>query len=565
MSWELRYNLGIPTNLAPGNFNNLTSTTASIADSIDFLTGNPTGIGISYTASPDNVFQNAGFSGVGVADLSWCSTPAALADAHYISVAGNWAALTLTGLTVGATYIVKCASSTTATGRVTSWRVNGGTSQDLASYDATNSQPNNSVGLTFTFTATATTAVIEYTRAASSSGNSYANALLVTNASSTVSADATVASGATLNYSTVGLGTITSAVLSDGTNTLTLTSVTDTTALVPALANNLQYCLFGTVTLTVSDGTNSASTMLTLNPPAGYSKVSLLTGFVTDVNSFLYNYGGTPQVGDQFVWNSTALILNSDGTFTATADGSYPVYGISSADGLMQSFNIIVGTFSTTVSSVGGPANGTYHQGDNLDFDVTFDYAVAISTTGGVPFVAIQLSGAVVQASYLSQPSSTVLRFRYIVQLGDTAPTGITIGSAIQANGGSITNQNGTGGVDLTLNNVPSFSAVIIEGSTTGPLGAGGVLQTAPVKLSLIKGQVVLYALINTDQDSAVNGAVIEGSDDLVTWYPITVGSVTGGIPLLLQAKPIFEYQRLKLTNGSVAQTTLSTRLSFTY
>ena len=167
-------------------------------------------------------------------------------------------------------------------------------------------------------------------------------------AGASVSADAAITPGATLAFTATGFGgAITSATLTDGSsNVLTLTGITlvsgdNWTATVPALGDQA-YALFGSTTLTVGDGVDTATVGVTLNAPANHAVTTLTSGFATDATTYLYNYTGTPAVGDQFVYPNTILTLNADGTFTTTDSGDFLIHGIDATDGQMQGFNLIV-------------------------------------------------------------------------------------------------------------------------------------------------------------------------------------------------------------------------------
>jgi|GEM_PF-2537880 len=115
-----------------------------------------------------------------------------------------------------------------------------------------------------------------------------------------------------------------------------------------------------------------------------------------------------------------------------------------------------------TITSVSVPANATYSVGQNLDFTVNFDEAVAVDTTGGTPYIALSLNtGGAVQTTYLSGSGSTALVFRYMVKAADHDPDGIGVGAHIQLNGARITNSGGADAA-LMLNGVGSTSGVLI-------------------------------------------------------------------------------------------------------
>lgn len=116
-----------------------------------------------------------------------------------------------------------------------------------------------------------------------------------------------------------------------------------------------------------------------------------------------------------------------------------------------------------TITSVSVPSHGTYTTGQNLDFTVHFDEVVTLDTTGGTPYVALTFStGGTTHAAYVSGSGTSSLVFRYTVQAGENDADGITVGTAIILNGGSIKDSTGNDAT-LTLNNTGSTAAVLVD------------------------------------------------------------------------------------------------------
>ena len=116
-----------------------------------------------------------------------------------------------------------------------------------------------------------------------------------------------------------------------------------------------------------------------------------------------------------------------------------------------------------TITSVSVPSNGTYIAGQNLNFIVNFSAVVTINTGGGSPFIPITLNtGGTVNASYVSGSGTSAITFRYTVASGNADPDGISIGSSISLNGGTIKDA-ATNNAILTLNNVGSSTSVLVD------------------------------------------------------------------------------------------------------
>lgn len=151
--------------------------------------------------------------------------------------------------------------------------------------------------------------------------------------------------GDVINFNTTGLGTLTSWTLSDGTNTNNLLAGGDNNATIPALAGGqVPRILTGTVTLTVGDGTTTAATQFTLEPPTGYSMTTLAAGYQTGPGSYLNGYTGTIEVSAQFFWETADFnFFDNVGGFEMVAAGTSTIYGVAPSDGLMESAVITTG------------------------------------------------------------------------------------------------------------------------------------------------------------------------------------------------------------------------------
>jgi hypothetical protein len=62
---------------------------------------------------------------------------------------------------------------------------------------------------------------------------------------------------------------------------------------------------------------------------------------------------------------------------------------------------VLVDGVAPTITSVIGPAAGTYIVGQNLDFTVQFSEAVAVDTTGGTPQLVLTIGSTTRYATYV--------------------------------------------------------------------------------------------------------------------------------------------------------------------
>lgn len=112
------------------------------------------------------------------------------------------------------------------------------------------------------------------------------------------------------------------------------------------------------------------------------------------------------------------------------------------------------------VLSVGVPADGTYHIGQNLTFTVNFNSVVNVT---GAPEITVTVGVQPRQAGFTSGSGSKTLTFTYSVFSGDQDTDGIALPASILLNGGTIKDNLNANAV-TTLNNVPSTAGVLVNG-----------------------------------------------------------------------------------------------------
>lgn len=260
-------------------------------------------------------------------------------------------------------------------------------------------------------------------------------------------------------------------------------------------------------------------------------------------NTLVFKY--TVQAGDASAdldfQSTAALRMNGALISNNTSDLALltlPTAG--GADSLGGRSNIVVDGVVPVVTNVQAPTDGTYIIGQNLDFTVNFSENVVVDSTGGVPRIAVTLdTGGTAYAEYVSGSGGSALVFRMTVASGQLDSNGVTLGSAVQLNGGAIRDSAGNDTV-VTLNAVASTANVNVDGvvptvvSVSTPLegsykagdvlsftvNASEALQTGalPPRLVLDVGGVTRYA-------TYVSGS---GSAGLVFQYIVQAGDNDG-------------------------------------
>lgn len=93
-----------------------------------------------------------------------------------------------------------------------------------------------------------------------------------------------------------------------------------------------------------------------------------------------------------------------------------------------------------------------------LNFTVNMSEAVNVTTTGGTPYIDIDVGGVARQAAYAGGSGTAALTFSYTPQAGDLDLDGIAVQSPVQLSGGAIADLNGN----------PQTSLVFTPPTTTG-------------------------------------------------------------------------------------------------
>jgi hypothetical protein len=251
----------------------------------------------------------------------------------------------------------------------------------------------------------------------------------------------------------------TSGVLVDGVAP-TITSVTGPAAGTYIVGQNLDFTVVFSEAVAV---TGTPQLQLTIGSATRYATYQSGTGTSTLVFSYPVQSGDLDT--DGIAVASTSIDLNG-GTIT-DVPGNNAVLTFTPPD----TSSVLVDGVAPTITSVTGPAAGTYIVGQNLDFTVVFSEAVVVT---GTPRLQLTIGSTTQYATYQSGTGTSTLVFSYPVQSGDLDTDGIAVAStSIDLNGGTITDVPGNNAV-LTFT-PPDTSSVLVDGvaptitSVTGP------------------------------------------------------------------------------------------------
>ena len=173
--------------------------------------------------------------------------------------------------------------------------------------------------------------------------------------------------------------------------------------------------------------------------------------------------------------------------------------------------SVLVDGTPPTITLVTPPANGTYSDGQSLNFTLVFNKAVTLSGSGARLLLTIGSSN--VYATYISGSGTNSLLFRYIVQSSDSDSDGITLSSPLDLNGGTLKDAfNNSASLVFTP---PTMTSVLVDAtppyilSVTGPSNATYIASqtlnftvnfnkpitvTGTPRLNLTVGSTTVYA-----------------------------------------------------------------------
>ena len=311
------------------------------------------------------------------------------------------------------------------------------------------------------------------------------------------------------------------------TDTLAMTVNPNNPVVTSVSASDGSYGVGSTVnvTLTFSQAVN-------VDTSGGTPTLLLETGsidhtayYVSGSGSNTLTFSYTVQAGDVSAdldyASGNALTLNGATIQSATSDQAIltlPTPG--TANSLGANNNLVIDGVAATVTSVTPPAGTTYGPGQNLDFIVNLSEAVIINTTGGTPRLAVTLdTGGTAYANYVSGSGTSALVFRLTVSNGQADSNGISLGSGITLNGGTLRDSAGNNGV-LTLNNVGSTAAVLVD--AVAPQ-VGGIVLDGP---SPTNASSVSYTVTFTEDVTGV---------DIGDFSLVTSAGVTGNVLSVVQ------------------------------
>jgi hypothetical protein len=264
-----------------------------------------------------------------------------------------------------------------------------------------------------------------------------------------------------------------------------------------------------------------------------------------------------------YSYNLPPGLLDTDGievlSFTyppGTVYGWYSGTPLDSTLPVIDTSNVFVDTVAPTITSVTPPVDGTYSEGQQLNFTVNFDDTVLVT---GAPFLELTIGSTVKQAEYVSGTGSSSLLFRYTVASGDEDTNGITFTSnSVKIPASTIRDVAGNNAV-LTFTS-PSMTGIIVQDLSFESSNVNNI----PGIINQFKYEPmtnILYmskAIIGGYQNSS---GLLKSLDDGNVFNQVTL---TGGVYMLETSSIGNVYAQLATSTGNVIYQSLDQGGSYT-
>ncbi|MEG4407505.1 DUF4347 domain-containing protein, partial [Microcoleus sp. MON2_D5] len=200
--------------------------------------------------------------------------------------------------------------------------------------------------------------------------------------------------------------------------------------------------------------------------------------------------------------------------------------------------SILLNTTPKVTAVTATTADGSYGVGSTINITVTFDAAINVNTTGGIPQLQLETGTTDRFATYVSGSGGTVLTFNYVVQAGDTSgDLEYLATNALTLNGGTIKETVGTAfdafltlPTTASLNSLGGSKAIVIETvaptitSVTSTTTDGSYNTTGNINVTVNFSEAVTLAggsmSVALDTGGTVTIAPFSGTSAVGTYTP---------------------------------------------
>jgi gliding motility-associated-like protein len=159
---------------------------------------------------------------------------------------------------------------------------------------------------------------------------------------------------------------------------------------------------------------------------------------------------------------SISVPANSKGTlhiaFNADAAAAYQSGNTNAATAVDVDYD----NTAPVITGVSVPANAYYKAVTTLEFTVSFDKNITVSTAAGDLYLPLTIGSSVVHAAYVNGSGTKDLTFSYTVVAGDNDNNGIALGTALTADAGTLKDSYGNEAV-TTINGAGNTNGVLVN------------------------------------------------------------------------------------------------------
>lgn len=279
-----------------------------------------------------------------------------------------------------------------------------------------------------------------------------------------------------------------------------------------------------------------------------------VTGFTSSDIAVTGGTAGTLSTTDNITY-TLQVIPTVEGTVSVNVPADVAVNIGDNGNTSSNTISLVYDITRPTVIAVGVPNDRYYRAGEVMNFNIHFDEAIILNTTGGTPYITLTIGSTTVNVSY-NTGNPTTLQFSYTVANGDEDMDGIAVG-ALNLNGATIKDA-ATNDANLTLFNIPNTSGVRVN--TTNPTvilsSTANALVNAPFTVTATFSEAVT---VLTESDFSVTNGTLSGlssADNITFTLTVTPGS-DGVVSIQLPANAV--------VNIGGNSNTPSNTLNFTY
>ena len=228
--------------------------------------------------------------------------------------------------------------------------------------------------------------------------------------------------------------------------------------------------------------------------------------------------------------NANSVSLNS-GSITDSAGNSATLTHTAVTDNASYLVDAVAPTVLNLAMSGANMQNGYLNTGDVFTVTATMSEAVTVTTTGGTPYINLNIGGTTVQAAYASGSGTNSLSFNYTIVSGQTDANGISISAnSINLNSGSISDSAGNAAT-LTHTAVSDNASFMVDTvAPTASLTAGTYSSNGNATVQ--SSEAGTAYLVNTNVVVTSEASILAAANS--SWNSVSVSAANTNTNLAL-------------------------------